>query len=168
MLALVLLVLAPGCGRESHSLPYDDTTYDADDAVRAFANAGITLKQRARSDYVTTFGDRRNVLEVDVWGPPDLVENTGFHDLTWERDCRSVARDAGFWESNVRVVVDCRRAGRAGQEWVARAMSAIAQLGRPAPTTEYCIESTVGLPPEPLAPSRPPVVVEGGCVSVAR
>jgi hypothetical protein len=74
----IVLCLA-GC--DGSSLPYDEVTYGAADARRAFAGEDVKLTVRARGALATTFGNERDVLEVDVFGDPAVAKRAGFRDL---------------------------------------------------------------------------------------
>jgi hypothetical protein len=56
--------------------------FDAAEVGRAFATEGITLTPRSASATITTLGNRRDVLEVDIFGDPAKVKAAGFSDVT--------------------------------------------------------------------------------------
>jgi hypothetical protein len=125
-----LLALAPHGG-----LPYTKASFTAADATHAFAAEGVVLSVRSRSVVMTTLGDPRDVLEVDAFADRRTVERTGFHDVTVSRGRRApFARDcsssvpAERWRGNVRVLVDCARAGATAPGWLQRVERALDRL----------------------------------------
>ncbi len=129
-----------------HGLPYTTVDFDVADARRAFAAQDIVLTARSKSPAVTTLGNARNVLEVDVFGERAKVEAVGFWDYTTDAtghyvhfpaDCSSGtpgvpgSYDAELWHGNVRVIVSCLTAGTTGPAWLRRAQRALARLGVP-------------------------------------
>jgi hypothetical protein len=126
-----------------HGLAYTTVVYGAADARRAFAAQGIALTPRSQGPTVTTLGNAGDVLEVDVFGERTKVEKAGFWDYTTDatghyvhfpHDCASGtpaaagSYDAELWHGNIRVIVNCRTAGKAGTAWLRRAQSALARL----------------------------------------
>ncbi len=122
-----------------HGLPYTQVSFKAADARRAFAAVGITLGPRSRMTGVTTLGNRNDILEVDAFGDRARVERSGFYDYTtaglgaaahyvhFARDC-SHEGAAERWHGNVRVMVDCARAGSAAPRWLRLVNRALARL----------------------------------------
>src|SRR4051812_15226150 len=104
-----------------HTLPYTHATRSAADAVRAFAAVGIRLERRSVSPAGTDLADRRHLFEVDAFADADRVVASGFSDSTvdlatgnlvpFARNCSGDGRNAERWRRNIRVVLDCRRAG---------------------------------------------------------
>lgn len=123
-------------GPPNNDLPYTVVSYTSADARRAFAAEGINLSPRAKSPTTTTLGNRGDILEVDVFGDPEKVKQTGFYDYTivndhyahFPRDCSSGGLDAELWQGNVRVIVNCSAAGSSSRLWLRRAERAIAHL----------------------------------------
>jgi hypothetical protein len=119
-----------------NSLPYPHVSYTTADVRRVFAVESIALTPRVHGQTVTTLGNERDILEVDVFGDPKKVKQSGFHDYTvasgryvrFPRRCFPGARDAERWHGNVRVIVDCAAAGAAPNSWLARAARALARL----------------------------------------
>ena len=119
-----------------NDLPYTAVSYTAEDARRAFAAEGIDLSPRSHSPTVTTLGNHADVLEVDSFGDPDQVKQSGFSDSTvangryvhFPRACASGARDAERWRGSVRVIVNCVLAGSASSSWLRRVERALARL----------------------------------------
>lgn len=130
VLALAVLTsVVTGCGKEAYDLPYSVVSYNVADTRRAFDAEGVALEPRSQSlPVVTTLGDPNNILEVDVWGPPDAVRKTGFEDLERGPRCTPENRLALRWRGNVRVIVDCDLAAGEEAEWVARATRALDRL----------------------------------------
>jgi hypothetical protein len=126
-----LFALAPRGG----GLPYVKATFTPGDAKRAFASEGVTLVVRSRSVVMTTLGNPGDVLEVDVFADRQIVERSGFHDVTiangrrvpFARDCSSSV-PAERWRENIRVLVDCARARSAGPGWLLRVERALNRL----------------------------------------
>jgi hypothetical protein len=125
-----------------HGLSYTTVAYSAGDARRAFAAQGIALTARSQLPPITTLGNAGDILEVDVFGERAKVE-AGFWDYTTDatghyvhfpRDCASGtpgvagSYDAELWHGNVRVIVNCDTAGKAGAAWLRRAQHALARL----------------------------------------
>jgi len=118
-----LFALAPRGG----GLPYVKATFTPGDAKRAFASEAVTLVVRSRSVVMTTLGNPADVLEVDVFADRQIVERSGFHDVTiangrrvpFARDCSSSV-PAERWHGNIRVLVDCAQARSAGSGWLLR------------------------------------------------
>jgi hypothetical protein len=87
---------------------------------------------------ITTIGDRRDILEVDIFGDPETVaKETGFGDFTidsggkfvhFPRDCSPGTRAAERWHGNIRVIVNCATAGHRGSAWLHRVEGAFATL----------------------------------------
>jgi hypothetical protein len=126
-----------------HGLPYTTVSYSAADAQRAFAAEGIALTPRSHGSAMTTLGNRGDILEVDAFGERAKVEASGFWDYTTDaaggyvhfpRDCASGtpgapgSYDAELWHGNIRVIVSCDTAGKAGAAWLRRARRALARL----------------------------------------
>lgn len=127
--AVVIAAVAAGCGGEESGLPYSAVGYDAADARRVFAREGVNLTPRSRApSAITTLGDGENILEVDVFGAPERVRQTGFRDVRRGRSCTAENRLAVRWRGNVRAIVDCDLAGRHEREWVERMSRALARL----------------------------------------
>jgi hypothetical protein len=153
-LAVVAVALAAtgavfGFGRPSYEkqvrvlkdepLPYSKVLFNTAETRRAFAAEGITLTSRSASATTTTLGNRRDVLEVDIFGDPRKVAASGFHDLTidargnyvhFPRSCTASSRTAARWHGNVRVVVNCTVAGD-NLRWMRRAQRALTRLQLP-------------------------------------
>jgi hypothetical protein len=141
---LVLLALwlrpAPGvqplAAPPDHGLPYSKATFTATAARRAFAASGIALSARSRTAAVTTLGNRGDVLEVDAFGDRHEVERSGFYDYTvahgrrvhFARSCSPGGPNAERWRGNVRVIVDCMKAGAAAPRWLRRVDRALERL----------------------------------------
>jgi hypothetical protein len=123
-LAAVVLLLA-GCG--GSSLPYDEVTYDAADARRAFASEQISLILRSQGGLTTTFGSAGDVLEVDIFGESEHAAMAGFKDLPRGADCTVDGHLALHWRGNVRAILDCGLV-RNDERWVARLDRALAAL----------------------------------------
>jgi hypothetical protein len=126
-----------------HGLPYTTVDYEAADARRAFDAQGIALNARSQSPTMTTLGNLRDVVSVTVFGERAKVEAAGFwnyttdatgHYVHFPHDCASGipgvpgSYDAELWQGNVRVIVNCNTAGRAGAAWISRAQHALARL----------------------------------------
>jgi hypothetical protein len=111
------------------TLPYRIARYDEGDVRRAFAAKGVTLTFRSRSDHaeITTLGNARDVLELDVFGEPDAVRASGFRDLDHAADCAVEGHLAVRWRANVRAILNCDLA-RADESWLARMNRALAAL----------------------------------------
>jgi hypothetical protein len=112
------------------TLPYTVARYDEGDVRRAFAAEGVTLTFRSRSDRseITTLGNARDVLELDVFGKPDAVRAAGFHDLERADDCAVEGHLAIQWRGNVRAILNCTLT-RDDEAWIARMDRALAALG---------------------------------------
>lgn len=110
-------------------LPYDEVLYNAGDARRAFAAEGITLTPRFASANITSLGNRRDVLEVDIFGDPATL-NAGGTYARFPWSCIAESRTAARWHGNVRVVVDCTVDGD-GAGWLRRAERALQRLELP-------------------------------------
>jgi hypothetical protein len=85
---------------------------------------------------ITTLGNRRDVLAVDIFGEPKKVKAAGFYNVTvdangdyvpFPRECTASSRPAARWQGNVRVVVNCAADGD-GASWMRRAQRALAHL----------------------------------------
>jgi hypothetical protein len=130
LVGVTLFALAPRTG-----LPYAKASFTAGDATRAFAAERIELSVRSRSVLMTTLGNRGDVLEVDAFGDRKAVKRSGFHDVTvangrqvpFARDCSSSV-PAERWRGNIRVLVDCRRAGATAPGWLQRVERALNRL----------------------------------------
>ena len=130
LVGVALVALAPRGG-----LPYSKASFTAADAKRGFAGEGIDLSVRSRSVLMTTLGNRGDVLEVDAFGDRNAVERSGFRDVTvangrrvpFARDCSSPV-PAERWRGNIRVLVDCARAGAAAPVWLSRVERALNRL----------------------------------------
>jgi hypothetical protein len=130
LIGLALVALAPRGG-----LPYANASLTVRDATGAFAGEGVRLSVRSRSIVMTTLGNRGGVLEVDVFGDRGAVERSGFRDVTvsngrrvpFARDCPSSV-PAERWHGNIRVLVDCGRAGAGGEAWLRRVDRALGRL----------------------------------------
>ena len=131
IVGVALFALAPRGG----GLPFAKATFTADGARRAFASEGVVLVVRSRSVVMTTLGNQGDVLEVDAFADRRTVERSGFHDVTiandrrvpFARDCSSSV-PAERWRGNVRVLVDCARAGAAASTWLLRIERALNRL----------------------------------------
>jgi hypothetical protein len=112
------------------TLPYTAASYDEGDVRRAFAAEGVTLTLRSRSYHsqITTLGNARDVLELDVFSKPEAVRASGFHDLERAADCAVEGHLAVRWRGNVRAILNCDVA-RDDQTWIARMNRALAALG---------------------------------------
>jgi hypothetical protein len=112
------------------TLPYSVARYDEGDVRRAFAAEGVTLAFRSRSDHseITTFGNQQDVLELDVFGNPDAVRASGFHDLERASDCAVAGHLAVHWRSNVRAILNCDLV-RDDRAWITRMNRALTALG---------------------------------------
>jgi hypothetical protein len=125
-----LFALAPHGG-----LPYTKASFTAADAKHAFGTEGVELAVRSRSVVMTTLGNPGDVLEVDAFADRPTVERSGFRDVTvsdgrrvpFARDCSSSV-PAERWRGNIRVLVDCTRAGSAGPGWLLRVERALNRL----------------------------------------
>jgi hypothetical protein len=130
-------------GPPDHGLSYTTVAYDTADARRAFAAQGIALTRRSQGPTIATLGNTGEILEVDVFGERAKVEKAGFYNYTTDavgryvhfpRDCASGtpgvdgSYDAELWRGNIRVIVNCDTAGRAGTAWLRRAQRALARL----------------------------------------
>lgn len=120
----------------SHTARCSSTTAET---RRAFAAEGITLTSRSTSATITTLGNRRDVLEVDIFGDPKKVAAFGFHDVTinasgnyvhFPWSCTASSGTAARWHGNVRVVVHCTVAGD-NARWMRRAQRALTRLELP-------------------------------------
>ena len=135
------------------TLPYSVARYDEGDVRRAFAAEGVTLTFRSRSDHseITTFGNQRDVLELDVFGNPDAVRASGFHDLERAGDCAVAGHLAVHWRGNVRAILNCDLV-RNDEAWIARINRALTALGdhdNPPPKAGFARrEATNKEPPE--------------------
>jgi hypothetical protein len=124
-------------------LPYKTVSYSAADATRAFATVRITLLLRtggprpARSLPMTVLSDKDIVVEVDAFGDPKKVADSGFSDYFtivnghWvraPRTCAPGALNAERWRGNIRVIVSCSRAGGASSTWLRRVELALGRL----------------------------------------
>ena len=114
--------------RDAHPLPYTAVRYGAADAQRAFAAQGVELEARSRGAWATELGDARDVVEVTVFGEPDLVRRAGFRDLAHGRDCTVAGHLALRWRGNVRAIVNCDLV-RDDRAWIVRVDRALAALG---------------------------------------
>ena len=113
---------------EKTELPYETVRYDVDDVRLAFAGERVRLDTRARHSWATTLGNRRDVLEVDVFGEPATVRSAGFHDLESGPDCTVAAHLAVRWRGNVRAILNCDLAADDAR-WIARIDRALRALG---------------------------------------
>lgn len=120
-------------------LPYSKVLYNTAETRRAFAAEGVMLTSRSASATITTLGNRRDVLEVDIFGDPEKVAASGFHDLTidatgafvrFPRNCTASSRTAARWHGNVRVVINCTITGDDAR-WMRRAQRALTRLDLP-------------------------------------
>ena len=111
-------------------MPYTAVRYEPNDARRAFATEGVALTFRSRSDHseITTLGNARDALEVDVFGKPDVVRASGFHDLEHAQDCGVERRLALRWHGNVRAILNCDLV-RDEQAWIGHMERALNALG---------------------------------------
>lgn len=125
------------------SLPYSKVSYSARDAQRAFRAVDIKLVRHAHERAavgrtpIVGLSDSGDMVEVDVFGNPKRVAASGFTDyftvangrwLKAPKACSPGVHAAERWRGNVRVIVDCTKAGTAGSTWVARVARALAQL----------------------------------------
>jgi hypothetical protein len=120
-------------------LSYTKAAFTSSDAKRAFSAEGIPLSFRSRTTGIVTLGNRGDLLEVDAFGPRAQVERAGFSDYTtaglgaavryvrFPRTC-SHGGVAERWHANVRVMVDCAKAGTAAPRWLQRVERALARL----------------------------------------
>jgi hypothetical protein len=117
-------------GQTDDTLPYTTARYDERDVRQAFAAEGVTLTFRSRSDHaeITTFGNPRDVLELDVFGDPDAVRASSFHDLERASDCAVAGHLAVHWRSNVRAILNCDLV-RDDKAWITRMNRALTALG---------------------------------------
>jgi hypothetical protein len=113
--------------RDAPRLPYTAVQYSATDAKRAFASEDLSLVVGSHSPGVTDLHDARLVVEVTVFGNPELVRRTGFQDLTHARDCKVGGHLALHWRGNVRAIVNCDLVRPDGR-WIARVDRALANL----------------------------------------
>ena len=141
-LVLLALLLRPAsdirplAAPPDHGLPYSTATFTAAAARRAFAASGIALSARSRTPTVTTLGNHGDVLEVDAFGDRRAVERSGFYDYTvaqgryvhFARSCSPGGPNAERWHGNVRVIVDCTKAGDAAPRWLRRVDRALERL----------------------------------------
>jgi len=118
-------------------LPYTSVTYSLADARKAFAPAGIRFATTSHQQGVQSLSTGGYVLEVDVFGDPQKVKDSGFdpyhalvqgHWVAAPRTCGSGFPAAERWRGNVRVVVSCTRAGSASNTWLRRAAVALDRL----------------------------------------
>lgn len=107
--------------------PYTKVSYRPADARRVFAQEGISLTPRSSGSMGTTLGNRRDVLEVDIFGDPLVLKNAGFHDLVLGRNCNQSSRLAERWRGNIRVIVDCSITSN-GQRMVDHVQRALSRL----------------------------------------
>jgi hypothetical protein len=114
--------------RDPYPLPYDVVRYDAADAKRAFARQGVELAVSSRQPGVTDLTDASDVVEVTVFGDPDGLRRTGFHDLEHGPDCAVAGHLALHWRANVRAIVNCDLV-RSDRAWIARVDRALGALG---------------------------------------
>jgi hypothetical protein len=128
LLGVVASLLGAGCGGEEHSLPYTSVVHDATETRRVFAREGVVLELKSQAPgVVATFGDRHDVLEVDVFGDPQALRQTGFDDVGYGSDCTRRNRRALRWKGNVRAIVNCDLTGDDGQ-WISRVERALSRL----------------------------------------
>jgi hypothetical protein len=126
--ALVFVSLAAGCGGEHASPPYAAVVHDTAETRRVFALEGIVLEPKSRAPgIVATFGDRNDILEVDVFGDPQKVRETGFRDVGYKRHCAGGNGKALRWKNNVRAIVNCDLTRQAAL-WVSRVERAFGHL----------------------------------------
>jgi hypothetical protein len=126
-----------------HGLTYTTVDYNAADARRAFKAEGIALVLRSRHPPITDLSNSNLIVVVDVFGERARVEASGFFNYTtdatghfvhYARDCASGipgvpgSYDAEVWRGNVRAIVNCDTAGKAGAAWLRRAKHALARL----------------------------------------
>lgn len=143
--AAMALLLRPAAGPRPLTVPDSGLTYTrarftGADARRAFATQEIRLTVRSRTIGVTTLGDRHDVLEVDAFGDRKTVERSGFSDYTvvelgssahyarFPRTCAGGALNAERRRGNIRVIVNCEKAGSAASRWLERVGAALARL----------------------------------------
>jgi hypothetical protein len=144
--AAMALLLKPAAGPRSlpsppdSVLPYTKVSFTAANARRAFRAEGIVLSHRSRTGAITTLGNPGDVLEVDAFGPREDVKRFGFSDYTvvglgasahyapFPRACGGSALVAERWHGNIRVMVNCVKAGPAAPRWLARVNRALARL----------------------------------------
>jgi hypothetical protein len=123
-------------GPPDHGLPYREASFTAADARRAFAAEGFRLTPRSRTTTSTTLGNHGDVLEVDAFAARAQVERAGFYDYIVEggkyvhfpRDCTPGHIDAERWHGNIRVIVNCPKAGNEASAWLLRVDRALARL----------------------------------------
>lgn len=108
-------------------LPYTKVSFDASQTQAAFVREGIALTVRHQGAEGTTFGNHRDVLEIDVFPAAARLEKLGFQDLVLSANCTGSARLAERWRGNVRVIVNCAIAEH-GQRWVRRVQRALDHL----------------------------------------
>ncbi len=123
-------------GPPDRGLPYTHASYSAAEARRAFAEVGVPLGPRSRTQTGTTLGSRGDVLEVDAFADAATVARSGFSDYVvsngryvhFPRACGTSVPDAERWRGNVRVIVSCGRAGRTAGAWLRLVDRALARL----------------------------------------
>jgi hypothetical protein len=101
--------------------------YNVRDAKAAFARQGIRLTPRSRVRGMTDLANARNVLEVTVFGSPEVVRRSGFRDLQHGPDCAVAGHLALHWRGNVRAILNCDLVADDGA-WVGRMDRALAAL----------------------------------------
>lgn len=133
-MASFVLVLGVGAvsvvavrARHDDALPYASVVYNVRDAKAAFAAEGVRLTPRSRTPGMADLASARDVLEVTVFGPPDVVRRTGFHDLHHGPDCTVAGHLALHWRGNVRAIVNCDLAVN-DHAWITRMDRALAAL----------------------------------------
>jgi hypothetical protein len=121
-------------------LPYTAVTYTVADVRQAFAADDLHIglnRSTAGGVGITSFSAQSDVLEVDVFGDPQQVKDSGFSDYFtfvdghWvkaPRTCGPGDRNAERWHGNVRVIVSCARAGSASKTWLRRVELALGRL----------------------------------------
>jgi hypothetical protein len=119
-----------------NDLPYTVVTHNVADARRAFEGEHVAITVRSPGATATTLGNHGDVLEVDVFGDPEKVKQTGFSDYTirdgryvhFSKNCDDGAQTAERWHGNVRVIVNCLVAGSAADMWLERVDRALSRL----------------------------------------
>lgn len=123
-----------------NNLPYTAVTYSVADARRAFAAVDLRLAPhvpRAVTAGITTLWSKGYVVEVDVFGDPKVVKDSGFSDYytfangRWSlapKSCVPGAKNAERWRGNVRVIVSCTASGAAATPWLTRVSRALGRL----------------------------------------
>lgn len=125
-----------GVSPPSHGLPYSSVKYSVADAKRAFAQVGTHLTLKSHSRAIVTLGNVRNTLEVDVFGSPATVEQSGFYDYTvvngryvrFPTQCAPGAYATEHWQANVRAMVSCTGDRRLSKAMLQQAEKALKLL----------------------------------------